>query len=63
MKPFSHLSIAIAFVFATFMSARGIKKSLKKAGAICAFAVGFLSLACGLRGFLLLLFYVVSQGA
>jgi uncharacterized membrane protein len=62
MKPFSLTSIAIALVFAVLMSVRGIKrKSLTKAGAICAFVVGFLSLACGLRGFLLLLFYVVSQ--
>lgn len=61
MTPFSHISIAIALVFAVLMSVRGIKrKSLTKAGAVCAFVVGFLSLACGLRGFLLLLFYVVS---
>ena len=61
MKPFSLPSLTIAFMFATFMSLRGRKrKSLTKGGSICAFLVGFLGLACGLRGFLLLLFYVVS---
>jgi hypothetical protein len=62
MKPFSLPSIIIAFVFATSMSIRGIKRNaLTKEGAMCAFVVGFSSLACGLRGFLLLLFYVVSN--
>jgi uncharacterized membrane protein len=61
MEPFSLPSILIAITFAGFMSLRGIeRKSLTKGGAVCAFVVGFLSLACGLRGFLLLLFYVVS---
>lgn len=62
MKPFAFPSITNALAFAIIMSTRGLKrKSLTKGGAVCAFAVGFLSLACGLRGFLLLLFYVVSN--
>ena len=61
MKPFSLPSITIAFMLAIFMSLRGRKRrSLNKGGAICAFVVGFLGLTCGLRGFLLLLFYIVS---
>ena len=61
MKPFSLPSITIAFMLAIFMSLRGRKRrSLTKGGAICAFVVGFLGLTCGLRGFLLLLFYIVS---
>ncbi|KAL3799934.1 hypothetical protein HJC23_007407 [Cyclotella cryptica] len=61
MEPFSQLSLATAAAVATLMSIRGAKrKSLTNHGAIAAWIVGFLSIACGLRGFLLLLFYVVS---
>ena len=61
MEPFSQLSLTIAATVATFMSLRGVKrKSLTTHGAIAAWIVGFLSIACGWRGFLLLLFYVVS---
>mmetsp|Transcript_20473 Transcript_20473/g.25873 ORF Transcript_20473/g.25873 Transcript_20473/m.25873 type:complete len:289 (-) Transcript_20473:6-872(-) len=58
MKPFSTKSIAIGAIVATLLSKRGLKKkSLSQTGAITAWIVGFFSIACGNRGFLLLLFY------
>ncbi|KAL7482197.1 hypothetical protein ACHAW6_007888 [Cyclotella cf. meneghiniana] len=64
MEPFSVPSLTIAATVATFMSLRGVKrKSLTSHGAIAAWIVGFLSIACGWRGFLLLLFYVVGTKA
>jgi hypothetical protein len=51
-----------AAAVAGMMAVRGMKrKSLTPGGAAAAFIVGFSSLACGSRGFLLLLFYLVSE--
>jgi len=59
MKPFSVQRIAIATLVATLLSIRGKrKKSLSTNGAITAFVVGFSSIVCGNRGFLLLIFYM-----
>ncbi len=50
-----------ALAIASLMAYRGLKrKSLTRNGAVAAFLVGFLSLSCGPRGSLLLLFYLVS---
>jgi uncharacterized membrane protein len=50
-----------ALAVASLMAYRGLKrKSLTRSGAVAAFLVGFLSLSCGPRGSLLLLFYLVS---
>mmetsp|Transcript_1635 Transcript_1635/g.2162 ORF Transcript_1635/g.2162 Transcript_1635/m.2162 type:complete len:288 (+) Transcript_1635:92-955(+) len=64
MKPFSTKSIALGTVIATLLAIKGTsKKSLSSTGAITAWMVGFLSLGCGTRGFLLLLFYQVGTMA
>ena len=48
MKPFSLPSISVGLFIATFIAARGMhKKSLSMSGAVAAWMVGFLSLACG----------------
>ena len=58
MKPFSIQSTFIGITVATLLSIRGkCKKSLSNSGAITAFIVGFTSISCGNRGFLLLIFY------
>ena len=50
-----------ALAVASLMAYRGLKrKSLTRSGAVAAFLVGFLSLSCGPRGSLMLLFYLVS---
>jgi uncharacterized membrane protein len=50
-----------ALAISSLMAYRGLKrKSLTRNGAFTAFLVGFLSLSCGPRGSLLLLFYLVS---
>mmetsp|Transcript_13343 Transcript_13343/g.23904 ORF Transcript_13343/g.23904 Transcript_13343/m.23904 type:complete len:287 (+) Transcript_13343:175-1035(+) len=64
MKPFDQPSIIRAVAIAALMAHRGRKrKSLTPSGAMAAFVVGFLSIACGMRGFLLLLFYLVGTKA
>lgn len=64
MKPFDRFSIATATLVASLMAVRGWKrKSLTPSGAIAAWIVGFLSIACGARGYLLLLFYIVGTTA
>ena len=60
MKPFGLPTMLRALAIAALMAARGLKKkSLTVYGAFAAFLVGFLSISCGPRGFLLLLFYLV----
>jgi uncharacterized membrane protein len=55
-------SLTIATILATLLSLHGYRrKSLTGEGAVAAWLVGFTSLACGNRGFLLLLFYLVSS--
>ena len=64
MKPFSTKSSVIASIIATLLSIRGRrKKSLSKNGAITAWIVGYLSIASGNRGFLLLVFYQLGTMA
>ncbi|GFH61034.1 hypothetical protein CTEN210_17510 [Chaetoceros tenuissimus] len=64
MEPFSPTLLSIGTVVATYISLRGTKrKSLSKSGACTAFAVAFLSIACGLRGFVLLMFYQIGTKA
>lgn len=54
----------LAFAIATLMAYRGYKrKSLTTNGAVTAWIVGFLSITLGMRGFLLLLFYIVGTKA
>ena len=54
----------LAVAIATLMAYRGYKrKSLTTNGAVAAWIVGFLSITLGMRGFLLLLFYIVGTKA
>ena len=62
MKPFSKESLFYATLLATSLAVRGSKKkSLSKSGAIAGFVVGFLSIACGWRGMLVIVFYQVRE--
>lgn len=62
MKPFSTLSISLGIIVATFIARRGMRrKSLSTLGAATAWIVGFLSISCGARGFVLLMFYQVRK--
>mmetsp|Transcript_4688 Transcript_4688/g.10066 ORF Transcript_4688/g.10066 Transcript_4688/m.10066 type:complete len:264 (-) Transcript_4688:2253-3044(-) len=64
MQPFEPTAMLRAFAIAFFIAHRGVKrKSLTPHGAVAASVVGFLSISCGLRGFLLLLFYLVATKA
>lgn len=64
MLPFSLASSTLGFLIATALAARGVRRrSLSKGGAVAAWIVGFLSVAAGLRGILLLLFYLVGTAA
>ena len=64
MEPFSPTLLSLGTVVATFISLRSTKrKSLSKSGALAAFVVGFLSISCGLRGFVLLMFYQIGTKA
>jgi len=54
----------LAFAIASLMALRGYKrKSLTTKGAVTALIVGFSSIMLGMRGFLLLLFYLVGTKA
>ena len=54
----------MACVIASLMAFRGYKrKSLTTNGAVAAWIVGFFSIVFGMRGFLLLLFYIVGTKA
>ena len=62
MQPFTQSSMMKACAIAMLMAIRGVKRnSLTPSGAVAAWVVGFASISCGLRGFLLLLFYMVSS--
>lgn len=64
MLPFSLASSTLGFLIATALAARGVRRrSLSKGGAVAAWIVGFLSVAAGLRGIILLLFYLVGTAA
>jgi len=64
MEPFSLKANAIGVAVAILLSTRGLKKkSLTKPGAATAFCVGFLLLCTGLRGFNLLVFYLLGTKA
>ena len=64
MLPFGLASSTLGFLVATALAARGVRRrSLSKSGAAAAWIVGFLSVAAGLRGFILLLFYIVGTAA
>lgn len=53
-----------AFAIASLMAFRGLRRnSLTSSGAVAAFFVGFLSISCGPRGMVLLLFYLVATKA
>lgn len=61
MKPFGPITIPLGVTIATLLSLKGHKKkSLSKDGAIAAWIVGFLSVASGPRGLLLLIFYLLG---
>lgn len=54
----------LAFAIASLMALRGYKrKSLTASGAVAAWTVGFCSIISGMRGFLLLLFYLIGTKA
>ena len=54
----------LAFAIASLMAWRGYKrKSLSRSGAVAAWIVGFCSIFCGMRGFLLLFFYLIGTKA
>ena len=60
MDPFDRKSICIGVTVASYIAIKGMKKkSLSPTGAAAAWMVGFLSICCGLRGFVLLMFYQV----
>lgn len=64
MLPFGLASSTLGFLVATALAARGVRRrSLSKSGAAAAWIVGFLSVAAGLRGMSLLLFYIVGTAA
>lgn len=61
MKPFSSISIILGIFTATLIARRGLRrKSLSPLGAATAWIVGFLSISCGARGFVLLMFYQIG---
>lgn len=58
MEPFGYSSVCFAFVVASLLAVRGIKKrSLSVTGGITGFVIGFLIVSTGLRGLLLFVFY------
>jgi len=62
MKPFSLQSLLLGLTISVYMTTSGIKrKSLSPMGALAASIVGFLSISCGLRGFLVLIFYKLGS--
>lgn len=64
MIPFGPTAILLGVFIATSLALRAIKrKSLSPSGAIAAWLVGFLSVATGLRGFVLLFFYQIGTWA
>lgn len=64
MEPFGVKATVLATLVAVLLSYRAIRKrSLTKGGACAAFAVGFLSVICGARGFNLLVFYQIGTVA
>ena len=64
IPPFSPLLLLLGTAASTVAVVRGLKKkSLSKTGAVAAFAVGTLSVATGLRGFVLLFFYFIGSAA
>jgi len=66
MKPFGLNSILLGTFIATALSVKAVKgknKSLTNSGAVAAWIVGFLSVACGTRGLLLIQFYLVGTYA
>ena len=64
MLPFGLASSTLGFLVATALAVRGVRRrSLSLSGAAAAWIVGFLSVAAGLRGFILLLFYIVGTAA
>lgn len=64
MKPFSKQSLIYATILATSLACIGSKKkSLSRSGAIAGFFVGFLSIACGWRGILVIVFYQLGSWA
>ena len=64
MLPFSLASSTLGFLIATALAARGVRRrSLSGGGAVAAWVVGFLSVAAGLRGILLLIFYFAGTAA
>lgn len=61
MEPFGIKAIILATIFSSFLSLRAYKrKSLTSVGSIAAFAVAFLLVGSGLRGFNLFTFYFIS---
>ena len=64
MKPFGIKANSLALALAIFLSYRGLrKKGLTKSGAAAAFCVGFLLVCTGLRGFNLIVFYLIATKA
>jgi uncharacterized membrane protein len=64
MIPFRVPSILLGVLVATLLAMSAVKrKSLSRSGAVAAWFVGFLSLATGLRGFVLLFFYQIGSSA
>lgn len=64
MKPFSPTLNILGTSIAALLAFKGKKRrSLSSTGALSAFIVGYLSIACGLRGILLLFFYLVGTKA
>lgn len=58
MQPFGLTSVSLGAITASLITVRGIKrKSLSPSGALTAWLVGFVSISCGLRGFVLFMFY------
>ena len=64
MQPFSLPALFTAFLLATLLAVRALKKKrLTKVGAIAGWIVGFLLVATGLRGLTLFFFYQIGSMA
>lgn len=64
VEPFGLTSLISGIVVASILAIYGWRKrSLSPSGAIAAWVVGFLSVSCGLRGYIIIIFYQIGTKA